>query len=60
MDKDGKIKRENIMDLTKDDFLPVADAITAQSSSSLLVPANEIKSLGKIGNESKVVTITIE
>ena len=60
MDKEGKIKRENIMDLTKDDFLPVGDAITAQSSSSLLVPANEIKSLGKIGNESKVVTITIE
>ncbi|HEX7905249.1 MAG TPA: hypothetical protein VF487_15360 [Chitinophagaceae bacterium] len=60
MEADGKIKREKLIDLAAENFLPVGDAITLLSSSSLLVPVRKIKGFGGIDKESKWGTITIE
>lgn len=60
MEPDGKIKREKLLDLADKNFLPVGDAITPLSSSSLLVPVVKIKALGGIDKESKWATINIE
>jgi len=60
MQADGSIKRELLIDLSNDDFLPEGDAISPVSSSSLLVPITRIKSMGGKAKDSRWGVINIE
>jgi hypothetical protein len=60
MESDGKIKREKIMDLTEDSFLPVGQNMVPATGKSLIIPISRIRKLGGIDDDSKWGTITID
>jgi hypothetical protein len=60
MDSNGKIKREKILDLTEDSFLPVGQDMVPTTDKSLIIPISRIKKLGGIDDESKWGTISID
>lgn len=60
MDAGGQVKREKLIDLVNEGFLPLGEKITPVSPASLMVPIVKVKSLGRDGKESKTGVITIE
>lgn len=60
MDANGTLKREKLVDLANENYLPVGESIMPRSSRCLLVPILKIKGMGGIGAESKWGVIDIE
>ncbi|HKO81918.1 MAG TPA: hypothetical protein VJU78_16040, partial [Chitinophagaceae bacterium] len=60
MDENGKLKREKLIDLANENYLPVGESIFPITPTSLAVPILKIKGAGGIGAESKTGVINIE
>lgn len=60
IDAEGNVKRESVLDLTADSFLPIGDQIVGLTQASLLIPISRIKNLGSIDKDSKWATISID
>gem|GEM_PF-1282834 len=60
MNSDGTIKRQGLIDLTKEGFLAIGDAAQPFAGNKLMVPTYKIKGLGGVGNDRKWSTVTIE
>ena len=50
---DGSVKREILIDLSSEDYLPVAENLQTISASSVLVPIHRIKGVGKVTDDFK-------
>ncbi len=55
----GQVKREKVVDLRNESYMPFPDWILANGNNSFLVPMLKIKALGGIASESKYATIKI-
>lgn len=60
IDQDGQVKREKVIDLKQKDFLAIGDKMKIVAPSVAQFPAYKIKSLGGIGNEMMIATVTID
>lgn len=50
---DGAVKREILIDLSNDNYLPVAEDLQKLTSSSVLIPIRKIKGMGKVADDFK-------
>lgn len=57
---EGNVKREILIDLSREDYLPVAEDLQQLSPSSILVPIRRIKGFGSITDDFKWGTIEIK
>jgi hypothetical protein len=57
---DGTVKREILIDLSKEDYLPVAETLQRLSQNSILIPIRKVKGFGKIGDDFKWGAIEIK
>jgi hypothetical protein len=57
---DGTVKREILMDLSSDNYLPVAENLQRLSQSSVLIPVRKIKGMGKVDDDFKWGVIEIQ
>jgi hypothetical protein len=53
MAADGTVKRDILIDLSKDDYLPIAEDLQRLSPSSILVPIHRIRGFGKVDEDFK-------
>lgn len=60
LNDDGTIKREPVIGILDDGFVPTSEYIQPIESNKLLIPIFEIKGMGGIGNESKWGVITVK
>lgn len=60
MNGDGVIKRQGILDLTKEGFLAIGESVQPLAWNKLMVPTYKIKGLGGVGNDRKWSTVNIE
>jgi hypothetical protein len=57
---DGKISRRVVADMTSDDFLPVGDQAIMAGNEGYIFPTYKIKSLGRVGDEAKMVEVKLK
>lgn len=50
---DGSIKRDILIDLSREDYLPIAETLQRLSLSSVLIPIRRIKGFGKVTDDFK-------
>ena len=60
MNVDGAIKRQGIIDLTKEGSLAIGESVQPLAWNQLMVPTYKIKGLGGVGNDRKWSTVSIK
>lgn len=59
LNDDGSVKREVLIDLSRESYLPIAESLQRPTASTVLVPVRRIKGFGGIADDFRWGTVSI-